>query len=92
MKIDQLTKLMQQSNENLSSNLNENSKKVSSELSDLTNYIKSSEKQNDKKFVSFREVQDISSCKFPLLTDEEFKIFDESIFKNISNIRSVMVS
>lgn len=75
----------------LSSALRQDTKKMCSQISDQTNYFKSKENQSEKIFVSIQNIQDIFNYNFPLNSDEEFQIFENSIHKNLMNIRVLLV-
>lgn len=66
--------------------------KFNSGLNDVTNFLKSKECKSIEKFVTLRDVQLCTNSEFPLKSDEEFNTFNSLIEKNISNIRTQLVS
>lgn len=71
--------------------IKENTCKIVTDISDLTNCLKN-KVDGTENFVSFQDIQNTFTCKFPLKTDEEFLIFNNNLQKNIADIKTKLVS
>lgn len=76
----------------LSSSVERNVRKLSSQIEDCTNYLKSKGNKSEKAFVSLQKIQDNFNIQFPLKTDDEFQFFENNINKNIMNIKNLLVN